>query len=507
MKFFHTGRIALMLGISCLATGAWAESPYYGSPSLLPLPQADYNYPATSYPAAYPAPRKTAEAGAWLNPGSAQPRVAGALPAAYTGNPAHAAPLNITPEPLYSEEVQGVPSYQDYGHRHDQGQQRDYGQRGDLYSDNGGSVAGDGSCGVGGDFGAAMSAPWGGYGAGGNGAGGFGAGGRLGWFGSVGGLIMTRDNGNRYYFSYHDQREDVQELDTRDAQMRWAGGFETRFGHFFGCGQYAWEAVYWGLFPGQQQSTIYGPNQFGSLNAILNFDQLSINGTPLDTWVNNADAHRIVRDYSFHNVELNFLNYAGCTAYGACGQPRFRYNWGLGVRYFNFSEDLLFSAKEAGSGTVFDNGPNQINYLIGVDNNLVGAQWIGRGQYYLTNRLSFLLGAKMGIYGNHISQHQSIYNSDGVAVVNNGPNNGQVWDIGSSKNDFAMLGELDLGLNYQMSCNWSLAVGYRAVAVTGVGLTTNQIPHDLRGTNDVPIIDSNGSLILHGAYATLQFCF
>ena len=37
----------------------------------------------------------------------------------------------------------------------------------------------------------------------------------------------------------------------------WAGGFETRFGRYFGCGAYAVEAAYWGLFPGGEQSVIH----------------------------------------------------------------------------------------------------------------------------------------------------------------------------------------------------------------------------------------------------------
>ena len=116
---------------------------------------------------------------------------------------------------------------------------------------------------------------------------------------------------------------------------------------------------------------------------------------------------------------------------------------------------------------------------------------------------------KFGIYGNDINQHQAIYDGLGnVGTVNDpaSPFDGEVYDISSSKTDFAMLGELDLGLNCRISNCWSANVGYRAVGVSGVALAPSQMPRDFYDNlQGVRRIESNGDLILHGGYAGITF--
>ena len=62
---------------------------------------------------------------------------------------------------------------------------------------------------------------------------------------------------------------------------------------------------------------------------------------------------------------------------------------------------------------------------------------------------------------------------------------------------------MNAAIAYRFPCQAFAAIGYRAVAVTGVALPTNQIYPDLRGINDVRVLDANGDLVLHGAYAEL----
>jgi hypothetical protein len=45
------------------------------------------------------------------------------------------------------------------------------------------------------------------------------------------------------------------------------------------------------------------------------------------------------------------------------------------------------------------------------------------------------------------------------------------------------------------------------LGVSGVALPTNQIYHDLRGTNDVQLLNTNGSLLLHGVFVGAERVF
>jgi opacity protein-like surface antigen len=140
-----------------------------------------------------------------------------------------------------------------------------------------------------------------------------------------------------------------------------------------------------------------------------------------------------------------------------------------------------------------------------LDNNLVGFQVGGEGEFCLTPGLTLDFGTKFGIYGNRIQHFSQIGGAAGVATINNGPNLGRQFRVDNSKNDVSFLAELNLGAEYCLTDCWTLTGGYRAVAVTGVALPTNQIYPDLRGIQDVELIASNGSLILHGAYFGAEY--
>ena len=84
---------------------------------------------------------------------------------------------------------------------------------------------------------------------------------------------------------------------------------------------------------------------------------------------------------------------------------------------------------------------------------------------------------------------------------------GVAWVVDNDKETVSFLGEIFFGATYCVGTRWSASAGYRAIAVTGLGLPTDQIYPDLRGINDALSIESNGSLVLHGAYVGAQFCF
>ncbi len=95
----------------------------------------------------------------------------------------------------------------------------------------------------------------------------------------------------------------------------------------------------------------------------------------------------------------------------------------------------------------------------------------------------------------------------GAFVINNGPNNGQMTRASVNQQSLATAAELMLGVNYRVGCKWRIGADYRVIGLSGVALPTNQIYPDLRGINDVQDLDSNGSLILHGAFIRAERCF
>ncbi|MCA9120870.1 MAG: BBP7 family outer membrane beta-barrel protein [Planctomycetaceae bacterium] len=327
------------------------------------------------------------------------------------------------------------------------------------------------------------------------------------WFGSFGAIVMTRDRGDHYTFSYGTGNEADQRTDTRNASMNWSVGYEIRFGRYFNCQRNAIEAVYWNLNPTSASTQTVSANVLGNLNAILNWDSLTYGGNTADIYVNVAPGddgiHHLTRAYSFQNLELNLWQFCGSCSADKCGCSRLRHNWFMGVRYFRFDEGLLFASDANDTQITHEN--DEIFYNIDIENHLFGFQVGNEAQYCVSNRLSADFGIKLGIFSNQINHISEIGGNLGIATINNGPFLGEEYYVSSSKNDVAFLGEMNLGVRYCFNCNWTGTVGYRALAITGVALASDQIYPDLRGINDVANIDSSRGLILHGGYAGLEY--
>ncbi len=502
MKSMFMHGLAVALGMAGILSDAHAQQGRYGSPSLLPMPQAAQRYPISQTSAFY---NYQDQAGS-VDDAPPPPEFA---PQATPDYPNHGgmAPEQIgsehipTPAGQYPQAAGGCQScgdgfapapaaYPAYGYGHGP---RGYGlghgwlglhghgwMKSMFHPGNCNALCGDVACVTAGNP-------------------------RCGWFGGVKGLIMNRDNEDHYHFSFGSGFQSLQLLDTRDAEMDYSAGAEAHFGRYFCCGRKAWEVRYWGIYPEQQESVITSAQVVGNLDAILNFDQLEIGGLGVENWVNNADAHRVRRQFQFNNAEFNIINYAGCAGYGCCGQQRFHVNWGYGFRLFIFNEDLEFAARDAGSGVAFVGGEDQVTYNVETDNHLFGFQGSCDMKYNITCKLALTMNTKVGLFANYIEHKSRIHANGRDAVIDNGPNLGRSWNVASSKDDVAFLGEINMGLDYQLSCRWSLNAGYRAMAIAGVALPSEQIPSDLRGIDDALFIDSNGSLILHGAYFGAEY--
>ena len=71
----------------------------------------------------------------------------------------------------------------------------------------------------------------------------------------------------------------------------------------------------------------------------------------------------------------------------------------------------------------------------------------------------------------------------------------------------SFLSQIDLGAEWQFTRNLSARAGYRVVAITGTGLADDQFPQYMVDTPEIANIQHCSSLVLHGAFAGLTYCF
>lgn len=384
------------------------------------------------------------------------------------------------------------------------------------------------------------------------------------WFGSIGGLVFNRDFEDDVIFAYPFGLPATYSLNSTDATPGAMGGVEAIFGRKF-CNGYILQANYWGLFSETGVTEASGGNPQTTFGTLSTLDYNPGGGAnPVNGYVNAAASFRARRTNEFHNIELNFIKhtfamrnfncntcgygaggcgvggygvgagscgtcydpcsacgtncggacgYGGGCGYGGCGaglgsrlaNPRpFRFDMIGGVRFFKFDENFFFRTSTAGD---YMPHVNDLYYDIDLDNNLVGFQLGGQVEYCFHPRWKFVGGTKFGIFGNSISQRSQIYGLSGYAYANSGAYNSQNYDISSNKTDVAFLGQLDLGLDYCINPCWNLGFGYRVVSVNGVALAPEQVPYNFADYAEAQNINSNGGLILHGAYLRLQYNF
>ncbi len=336
------------------------------------------------------------------------------------------------------------------------------------------------------------------------------------WYAYGGGVFMSRGHRHGYATSF-DQNTGVELITTCDVDMGWAGGFEATLGRTFGNGCWALEGTYWGLFPGTNEASVYGANDIATNYdfSTLDYDDGVFSG-PISGWFNNASHHRLQTFNEIHSVEVNVLGStwgAGMQGCGQCGSgyggfnpcSRWGGSWLAGIRYFQFDDGFLFSSDEFDDG--FDGDPNEVHYEVRMKNRLVGFQFGGGLTYRVNPCWTFYGLGKAGVYGNNIDQVQQVYGANGYALINSGAWAGETLHVHSQATELAMLAQFDLGARWQINCNWSLKFGYRVVGVSGVALSFDQAPADFSNVDDIANIDPNGSLLLHGGYAGLEFCW
>ena len=323
------------------------------------------------------------------------------------------------------------------------------------------------------------------------------------WFATAGAIALTRDQEDDILFGFDDANPSTR-LTLHDGSMDYTAGFETHIGRYFGdC--WAVEGVYWGIDPHDQYSHLYAADMVGNIVSPIEFNFLEYdNGTgaaPADSYFDNSQVLRIVRVFEYHNLELNFWR-------RACLQScRSDFRFLVGARYMQINE-LLDLDTDVANNAFGDDIVNELFYDINVDNYLIGFQVGGQYDRRLTERVSFEVGSKIGLFGNHINHRQTLWGGNGSALISaTSPlgYGGSAYSSNRSKDDVSFLAELMFGVTYDVSRCWQLNMGYRAVAITGVALPSGQIPlrfDDLAAVND---INTGDSLVLHGAYAGVGF--
>ncbi len=311
----------------------------------------------------------------------------------------------------------------------------------------------------------------------------------------VRGLFFDRSYDNNRLLSYNPSGTEIY---ANSADISTMTGVET-FLTSRNCDGTGWEVRYWGLFPNEADVTLGGAAVTTALDGLQWITHGPSAATVYDIY-NAATTHRVYRDNDIHNVELNFLRNGGCFRNRRGKQVNFELLGGL--RWFQFDETFRYSAFGSFAGY-----PTDMNYELDVENTLLGLQMGARTETCLTNKLKMSATTKVGVFNNNVSLRQRMFDENGIyPAINTGVYTNTDYNFASTENDFAMLGELDFGLIYQLSCKSRLTVGYRALGISGIALADDQIPYDFRDVRDIQQIDSGGSLILHGAYAGLEWC-
>ena len=328
------------------------------------------------------------------------------------------------------------------------------------------------------------------------------------FFGWAGAISMTRDNPNTVDLSLTTVNPNTAVLSTADAGMDWTPGWELGVGYYLGCNcNMAVAFSYWGLEPfhtrGEVSDSSLGSTSTNTINTTIDTGYTMLNTTTSTTTTDTFDAasaHSIERWNEFHNYELNFLVRSPCC--NPCSP--FKVSYLAGFRAFTFDERLLFGAATT---EPFGTDPATEGYFdVDVENELYGFQLGADIRYSCCGGLGLYFRPKFGIYGNYMTQQVGLYTGDGINAQAQPVGDPPVdFPLNSSKDDLSFLGELDLGIHWQVSQCWSMEFGYRAVAISGLALADHQYPRFVANVDGLRSINSNGSMILHGVRSAIVF--
>ena len=351
------------------------------------------------------------------------------------------------------------------------------------------------------------------------------------WYASISGLAMSRNNANKVWVSNETTNLANQTMNTQDAKTGWKLGGELRFGRRFGCdscngcdnnsaGYWAIEADYWTLDPFQGYASFRNADNsaFGT-PLIVSYTSYSYPSGAYDTgnhWFGDSIEQRVWRRDEVHSAEVNLIH--GQWA-NVCGS-NWDFAFSVGPRFFRFYESLTYGALTHDPATPLPpgslpqwgehNGEDEAYVSDQITNNLWGAQvGFDLGYNFAGGALRIFITPKVGIYDNNItSNYQTNLGTGAVGWVNYNHNPNDVPVVTSTTtNSFSVLSQVDVGAEWFFMKNWSARVGYRVVAITGMGLADNQIPFYINDIGATSSINNNCELLLYGGFASLVFNF
>ena len=171
------------------------------------------------------------------------------------------------------------------------------------------------------------------------------------------------------------------------------------------------------------------------------------------------------------------------------------------MRFLRFTKSCRWAALAgtAPAGATFSNDPADACFLnSSVQNNLVGFQIGPYMNYRVGNEFRIFVTPKIGIYGNHVVGRNELLGGNGTLATFDA--SGDAISFDNTTDVFSVLGSIDVGFNWAFTPTWSLVGGYRVLAASGVALGDNQIPQSMATEVSWRTINTNGDLILHGAF-------
>jgi hypothetical protein len=320
------------------------------------------------------------------------------------------------------------------------------------------------------------------------------------WFASANWLIMGRDKSNRVWTTYQANYEPNQLMHSWDMKMEWESGGEVRFGRRFCCDQWGLEAVYWTLNPMTGFASM--TNAHG-VSTPLRVSEIEFDGVNGEVLFDGAEEHRLWRRDEFHNIEINLIRYASAFQFGCPWNIR----WNGGVRFLRFEESLRFGSLDQGYEWGEDGGEHEAYLRDEIKNNLIGPQIGCDARYAVRENLEFFFAPKVGVYNNRVENRFEAYRGDGVDAVPTVASHMTEYHypVVSHADVFSVLTEVNVGMAWNVTPNWSAQVGYRLIVGTGIGLADHQIPTYIVDVPEIAAINRNGNLLLHGVFAGVTY--